>query len=62
MTRCTYWDEVEFLAADRKFDGGEFSSDVEPNNEPCGTCESCKQADEFWKTHAADEGPYGRNV
>lgn len=42
-TQCVYWDELEFRAADRAFDAGEWSAALqdEPENEPCGDCSAC---------------------
>ena len=48
MERCDYWTEIEFMAADRKFDGGEFSGPLQDEKEmkyePCGSCGSCREA------------------
>lgn len=43
--RCTFWDEVEFQAADREFDAGEWSGPLQEErgfeNEPCRECAEC---------------------
>jgi len=41
---CEYWQELRFQAADRSFDGGEFSAAHQraPRCQPCGECESCR--------------------
>ena len=48
--RCEYWDELEFMAADREFDGGEFSGPAQDErgmeNEPCGMCPACIKDEE----------------
>lgn len=43
---CLYWQELRMIAADREFDGGEFSASREPEEmqypDLCGKCQTCR--------------------
>jgi hypothetical protein len=47
---CSHWRELEFMAADREFDGGEFSGPAQVKrgmkHDPCGKCSACTEGDE----------------